>query len=545
MTDPRVDALYYLRNFQVAMAWLGELYPDLLSGPERAFIEQFQSLPETAQALVVRLLMRKGDCFRGTKVRYPEIGEIGAAAAPLIRGHFLDDQPLLTLAELFELLRREEIDALFPTPAARSLTKAELLDVLQPQHLHPRTFQSWRQSQEECAYRVIVAPLCTRLQLLFFGSFHQDWSEFVLVDLGIFKYEHVALDARSRGFQSRDDIESFYRIHACRELLYREAPLEEVHSAVPAKPINIGWLEARRAKLLFEIAHRYERLGDVASALSIYGQSPYPGARLRRIRLLERAGLYGEALEAATAAHERPESAAELQGLGRIMPRLYRQVGIETRSRRPPAVPCIELILDAGDLRVEEAARRQLESEETSVFYVENALVTSVFGLLFWDALFEPVPGAFFHPFHSAPMDLYDADFVQRRSDLIAACFQQLEGDAYLTTIRANYRAKYGISSAFVAWGRVNESLLELALQCVPVAHWRLLFQRLLEDLRDHTTGLPDLIQFWPQACRYELIEVKGPGDRLQDHQQRWIRFLMAHEVPVRVAHVRWTEAAA
>lgn len=540
MTDPRLDALYYLRNFQSAMAWLSELYPDLLSLEERAFIERFASLPQNAQALLVRLIMRKHDVFRGSKIRYPEIGDIAVAAAPLVDAQWLDDQPQLTLTELFDLLRREELDALFAAASTRSLTKAGLLAVLQPQHLHSRTFSSWRQSPEEHAYRVLVGPLCTQLRLLFFGSFHQDWSEFVLVDLGIFEYPPVRLDSASRGFRCRADIEAFYRLHACRAQLYAGVPLNEVRAAIPEHPIETGWIEGRRAKLLFDIAYRYEREGDLANALSIYHQSSHPGARLRHIRVLERAGAHEEALEAAMDAHRAPASAAERQGLERVIPRLYRHVGLEMAHPRAASVPCLELELAASEWRVEEAVRRQLESQGASVFYVENALITSVFGLLFWEAIFLPVPGAFFHRFHAAPMDLYEPAFAQRRLESITSCFEQLDSAAYLTTIRENFRHKQGISCAFVAWGRFTESLLELALACVPAKHWRVLFERLLENLRDHTTGLPDLIQFWPQSGRYELIEVKGPGDRLQDHQQRWIRFLVAHDIPVRVAHVRW-----
>ena len=130
---------------------------------------------------------------------------------------------------------------------------------------------------------MLVADLCARLRLLFFGSFHQDWSEFVLSDLGIFKYEQLDLGSHSRGFQSRDDIESFYRIHRCCCDLQDGVALNDVIANMPPD-IGNAWLEARRSKLLFEIAHRYERQRDVTKALAIYRQTTYPGARLRTIR---------------------------------------------------------------------------------------------------------------------------------------------------------------------------------------------------------------------------------------------------------------------
>ena len=95
MIDPRLDPLYYLRNFSSAVRWLAEIYADLLSAEERAFIETFEGLPANAQALLVRLIMRKHDTFRATKVCYPEIGDVSIAAKSLIGVGFVDDEPLL------------------------------------------------------------------------------------------------------------------------------------------------------------------------------------------------------------------------------------------------------------------------------------------------------------------------------------------------------------------------------------------------------------------------------------------------------------------
>jgi hypothetical protein len=141
-------------------------------------------------------------------------------------------------------------------------------------------------------------------------------------------------------------------------------------------------------------------------------------------------------------------------------------------------------------------------------------------------------------------MDLYEPEFVRRRQSIVDACFAQLETGEYLSSIRRRFQEKAGISSTFVAWGLLD-GLLELALSCIPAAHLRWFFQRILDDLRENCTGLPDLIQFWPHERRYRLIEVKGPGDRLQDHQQRWIQFCSARDIPICVAYVQWAQAPA
>lgn len=38
------------------------------------------------------------------------------------------------------------------------------------------------------------------------------------------------------------------------------------------------------------------------------------------------------------------------------------------------------------------------------------------------------------------------------------------------------------------------------------------------------------------------MIEVKGPGDRLQDNQLRWLAFCEEHGMPVTVCYVQWQE---
>lgn len=65
------------------------------------------------------------------------------------------------------------------------------------------------------------------------------------------------------------------------------------------------------------------------------------------------------------------------------------------------------------------------------VFYVENALINSLFGLLCWPAVFMALPGAFFHPFQSGPADLGTPDFTLRRAAAFDACLARLDDGSY------------------------------------------------------------------------------------------------------------------
>jgi hypothetical protein len=226
-----------------------------------------------------------------------------------------------------------------------------------------------------------------------------------------------------------------------------------------------------------------------------------------------------------------------------MWPRLQRKAGLKSEpARRLQGWSTFQLVLPVVERpeHLEGATAEVLSKPDAPVHYVENGLLNSMFGLLFWQAIFAPVAGAFFHEFQAAPADLHAPEFRSRRAALFAQGFAQLEGDAYRDTICRNFQSKQGIQSPFVFWGVVSEALLSLALSCLPREHLKVCFARILADVRANRCGLPDLVQFWPAERRYRLIEVKGPGDRLQDNQVRWLTFCVSHGIPVSVCHVSW-----
>lgn len=386
-------------------------------------------------------------------------------------------------------------------------------------------------------------PLCDRLRLLYFGNLYQEWSEFVLADLGIYRYEKVEFSLESRGINQRADIDVCLQLHACREALETCLELRALAERVIAIECGNPWLLMRRGKLLFRIGQQAERMQDWPLAMAVYRQSGYPGARSRQIRVLERNAEYAAALALAEQARLAPESDAEVQHLSRVLPRLQRKLGLTAaRKRTVRAIARLDVqVTPVSGMSVERLIRLHFEEEQGGeVHYVENALINSLFGLLCWRAIFAPLPGAFFHPFHSAPSDLYSPHFYQRRATLFDACLLQLESGEYLATIREHFESKYGLQSPFVFWGALTPELLEQALYCLPAEHLLRWFRRLLQDIKANRTGMPDLIQFFPEQRRYRMIEVKGPGDRLQDNQLRWLDFCAEHGMPVEVCYVQW-----
>ena len=544
-----LHSFYYLDNFQRVLDWLALRYHDLLIEDERRFIDRFPRLPQASRALLVRMAMRKGDLFRSGKLRYAEIGCPDAAAEPLLAEGWLQHDPPLDIAQLFGLLKKMEIVELFALSGnARQIAKTELQSTLVTKYPEARVMSDWHAGTwPEYIYHFAIGPLCERLRLMFFGNLHQTWSEFVLADLGIYRYEQVELAPSSRGFLQRRDIDDYLHLHRCRERFDQGDYLDDILPDIPVESFSNPWLEARRNKLLFVIAQQYERCGELQSALDLYRRCAHPGARLRAIRTLERNEAFEEAFALAEEAQANPESEAEQQALPRMLPRLRRRLGLSALQKdKVQAVERIDLTLPfpSVPMAVEIAAAHHLTQDDAPVLYVENALINSLFGLLCWPAIFAALPGAFFHPFHAGPADLHATDFRHRRAAQFDACFSLLESDAYRQVILDTYREKHGIVSYFVHWDTLDDALLQLALTCLPAAHLKKCFERLLHDVAANRSGFPDLIQFLPQENSYRMIEVKGPGDRLQDNQIRWMNYFVEHGMPVAVCHVQWMDAS-
>lgn len=538
------DPFYYLANFERVLAWIGARYADLLDGEERAFLEDFPRLPRAARALLVRMVMRKGPHFRAGGLRYAEIGAPQAAVETLLARGWVDADAALELPDLFAVLTRAEIVAAFGAHLDhRRAAKGALLDQLAPRFPEARRWRAWWPQAPEALYTLRIGALCERLRLLYFGNTHQDWSEFVLADLGIFLYEQVELSAESRAFRTRRDWDEFRHVQCCRERFEAGGDAVEIGAELLAPEIASAWIAARRDKLLFQLAQTLEREGAVEPALALYARCAHAGARSRRIRMLERLERFDEAFALARTAAANPESEAETQALARALPRLHRRLGLAPPARATSPAPArFELILPAPTqpYSVELLACAALARPDAPVHYVENTLLNALFGLLCWDAVFAPLPGAFFHPYQTGPADLLSPDFPARRAQWFDTCLGQLRGAEYRRTIRARWTRKAGIQSPFVHWDSLSETLLEQALACIDPAHLEAIFRRLLADIKSNRAGLPDLIQFWPAQRRYRMVEIKGPGDRLQDNQRRWLDYCARHAIPVEVCHVSW-----
>lgn len=543
---PELAPFYYLANFHQVLAWVALRYNAQLDATLVDFMARFRALPHASQCLLVRLLCRQGVLFRINKLNYVEIGELQAAAACLCEAGLLERDPEVTITELATLVTKQELGALFAAElgALNRHKKSAWITQLAEAHPHSAPTSTWTANRYGAFYRLACQAQCDELLLYFFGNARQSLTDFVLADLGIYRYESYVIDDACLVFASRAEVVQYRELVTLREAIDAAsdaAQLLALTERLPAQGLNPG-LQLRLDRLRNTLAARFEKHQLDEHALALYALTDLPPARERRARICLRQGAAKEAWQQLHAILVAPQSEHEQQVAARMLPRFARHAG--QPYKRPVTWMPAAIELHQADLphaqRIEWQVQGMLHQPDAPCFYVENLLFLGLFGLWLWPELFRSVPGAFANPFQTAPLDVYEPTFSARRPGL-AHLWHSFTTDAYKCSIRKHWHTKFGIANPFVQWQALTFEQVELALACISAPHLQHIFKRLLFDLKANRTGLPDLVQFFPAQKAYRLLEVKGPGDRLQDNQLRWLHYFHKHGIPAAVCYVNST----
>lgn len=535
---------YYLDKLELLLSWVERHHAALVDDSGRAFLSRYSALPIPARRLYVRLLMRRGPYFRLDQLAYEEVGTVGTTVLALCLGglarlagpqRWQQRLRLLRVRELRDLVLR-----LAPAQASRCRRRTDWLEVCVslgpiPDGLLPQAM-------------MLETPTgLDLLRMLYFGNAHQDLLEFILADLGVLRFEPVlmrpALPWRTAA-EARQDLRCHQwadQVSAWTEAVdaeFDETTLLAAGAAL-SLPAHAPATERRRNRALTRLATLWHRQGCAHRSLAVLATASGPPAREKRIRLMVR----DAGPEAAAAA------LAELQGegadpgerrfllhfdpwQGRCRP-ASRRDGIR-RSR-------MHLIRHDPAAKIEDVVAGVLRSGGCQVLHLENALIGLLLGLAFWDVIFAPLPGAFVQPFQSGPLDLFEPEFALRRTAAINNRMAALAcGECDAGDLLGVWRRKHGTMNALVAWARFTDDEVRQICEVLSPRVKAGLCAIALREPALLRRGFPDLLLLGGERDRYDLIEVKGPGDVLRPEQRRWFAELAAAGLSARVLELRW-----
>jgi hypothetical protein len=386
------------------------------------------------------------------------------------------------------------------------------------------------------------------LQLLFFGNRRQGLTDFVLSDLGVARYYPYSLDRQHRLFPHREAVDEYLALSALSDCWYElreqedSLTLLELAEELVSLEVRFPSSERRWYRLCNGLGRDLERLGEPALAARLYERSSHHPARERRLRIMERMEQWPVALELCEQVLAEPWCEEERDAAERILPRVLRRLGEKPAPRRRDDFARLDLVLPRDEAPVELLAARDLSSRWPAVYYVENALMNALFGLAFWEQIFSPVPGVFHNPFQNAPADMYSPDFRLRRRAALTARMAELRSGDTGRMLQQAYRDYAPFQNRWIDWRRLDADLLATVTRIIPGEHLLAVWERMLFDPGENRRGFPDLVALGDAPGEYCLIEVKGPGDALQESQKRWLRFFGREGIPAAVAWVSWAD---
>ena len=561
---------YYVDNFFAILDFVDNHYDDVLTVDEKTFSRTFRSLSLDARRLYVRLMSRKGPLFRSDTLVYNEIDDIEGAAEELVQKGFLEVNGPWELEHELVLLRKPEILKLIsccaqsshPVPsttALKALRRDQLVELAMaiPNQHEVRDYLRGLFH----LYRPLKEREILIYRLLFFGNLYQDLTEFVVTDLGHVRYESYKIRKKDRLFRSREVLEHTFRLIELNDAFYQTVEGRSVNEIDANALLSLieylpeqgaveedPGLRRMRDNLINGVARHLERIGNHGQALHLYRLAALPPSRERQVRILERQGTTEEALELCRKIMSDPWEETELEFAERYIRKLSRKLGLPVVKVESVEMPTENLELVHNPLvSIEEAVLRYFQEQGFSGYHAENVLWVGLFGLAFWDIVFLSLPGTFFNRYQRGPRDLFRPEFRRRRAKLIEERLNHIESSqSWLNEILDLYDRKRGIANDLVHWKFLSRELLEQSVNLVPRRHLVAIFDKLSQNPGANKSGFPDLILFAAPrrrtATRYELIEVKGPGDQLQINQKRWLKYFAKNGIPYRIIRVQWRE---
>ena len=546
-TDPNLNPFYYLDYLDYLLAFVLKRSGAVLKGAERDRIQLFQALPKPARALYARLLQRKGAYFRIDKLAYSEIPSVNAAVQKLIKAGFLQaisgarQDLCLSLRTVKELKQLPVVAGLGLGNASRTQIEQAIAE----------TGTELPDLKIVCVREQTLMALC---QHLFFGNEYQDLSEFVLSDLGLQRFETVDLSL-SPAFTARADLDLLRLIGMLRQWAKSLAQESLKLKRLPDETGQIQLIKAltnltemvpcasehplvTRAlnKLHLSLGRIYERCGLSSEALGCYQKSDLADALMRQARLQIKSA--PDAALSLCKTILKTSNDPEARHYAKRVLRANHRALNAAAARAPTPLRVDQISIRLNDaIRVEHHVIAYFAEQGRVAVHIENHLYPALFGLLFWEVIFTPVSGAFHHPFQRGPSDLDEADFFNRRAPIFAQRFETLSSLAQRQQqLRQCFEEKFGLANPFVHWSAIELPWLLYVLRHTSWPTLSAVFYRILQNPKKFRSGFPDLLVF--HKGHYELIEVKGPGDRLQTHQTAWLRFLSDQGLAVSVLNV-------
>lgn len=530
---------YYLDYFRYLLDFLKENYVEVLDEADHAFINSFEGLSEDAQCLFLRFSNRRGEFFRLSKLDYPEITSISKAIDELSKKRFiaLDFEPDPSVVNLFT--KKEILEVVNEPKPLRPLHKHELVIACYEQYnLYDQVIQSDRVVQ------VVRQDEFEYLKMLFFGHYRAEMTEFVIRDVGNIKLENLDDEKFSPWFKSGEEAKALFLVSKIRREVRRNLEVFEASELYPFVDSMdwdsiLGFSQSKKIgdKLLLEMAQELEREKEPNKALTLYQKTIKHPSRERQIRILHQLERLDEADAIAQEVLRNPVNAKERIFAKDFLNRPKVRINRSTSERVKQGME-ITIAVHEG-YRVEQACLVHFQEQGFEGVHTENFLWRTLFGLFFWEELFNQDHDSFHHPLQRMTDDVFDEAFYLKREATLESKLKKFKDKKkFYKKVEQTYTEKQGIANPMVFWADEVLLLINSLINYVSVKQLGQVLLMMARNLKDNTTGFPDLF-IW-RDDEYHFYEIKSPNDHLSSQQLFWLDYFDELKINADVVRVNF-----
>ena len=536
---------YYLDHFNEFVDFIIQQCTHLLDDEHQKFVKSYQQLGHDTQCMFVRVVNRQGCFITLNKMTYQEINDCPSQLLALERGNILvklsSDHIKAWLQQLTKIQLLEILEQYAVSGFKKSASKQVLLD----QVIHSCTNTQCLSSDLAQQFRVKnIESRLAYLLFLFFGDTSSGLDKFSMRDLGVLKTRKNIPKPTAR-FDNLEQAQSvFYYSNKlgqlnCNDLDIQKYALSNLSTLKHPEPaINCAQSKQLQGEFFYllgkQLLPEYPML-----AMEYLCASTHHKAQEKWLRELYKLG-------------EKDRVKVELENIidnslddtlllfaEDFYERKFHQVKVSKLTQKLRNDSYKLVIDEIHKDQVEKGVKYYYQNLGATALRTENRLFNALFGLTFWQELFNQQVDSIATEFDRRPKVVRENTIYEMLAEAIEQRLLMFtkpqNAIAYLTKIAAQY---YGQPNGMFRWNTQIIQIISIFLNAAPsesvVAHLRAMAQN-YHGLND---GYPDLMIIENGQLRFE--EVKAPGDSIRPNQYVSMNALQYAGFDVRICRVKW-----
>jgi DNA polymerase-3 subunit epsilon len=541
----QLPTYYYLTHFHEFLQFVEGPCADLLHPEHLRFLEAFHGATKDEQCALVRCINRKSVAVKVSSLRFAELPNIHQLITRLIdmgwlaypaMGDIHDWLSCLTKEELFDayLQCRPEQGVSDKAAIKKSAAKAELLSACLA--LPEQAFMRHDALQDYVVRR--VDPYIDYFLFLYFGTTKSRLNQFSLRDLGVMNTREGQAQMQSR-FDCKQAAMSSFLLSKYLSKVHHH-PLdssEDIEALLSDIPLGKGFAAEEKHKLcLFELAKAMLKF-NAEKALALLKDIDSEQAQEKWCREAFKAGQVEAVQTRLENIIDAPLNDRLLAFAEDFLARKYQQKRTSVLTdmlREGNQHLSLDEVHKGG---VERGVIAYYKQQGQRAYKTENVLWRSLFGLVFWQELFE-IPGlGLATQFDYMPTCLKQNNFYQAAQHAITDKLDAIKNNAQLNLlVNKNAAQHYPKGQGIFNWRSDLLELLKVFIEHSPLSGIKSQLLRMSQDWQGCHDGFPDIMVLEDDQLRFE--EIKGEGDVLRRNQLTCIKALRDDGFDVRITTV-------